>query len=202
MSIRIVCDKQKGTEVEGTLRQIALSEIRDHVGSPPSTRFRKSIRRMGVVQPVLLHETIHETGELRYEIIDGNRRVSAARTARMKSVPAIVLSGLSSEQVAQLTLVLNSYRSANYLTEFWAIKSLGRSKFSSDEIQDLAGLSYSTMEHRDSFARLNREIFVALRNGKITQHNASAVAKLPPSSQEELAQRFREKGRLAKWEID
>lgn len=182
--------------MEGTLQQINLSEVGDTVGAAPSSSLIGSVRSHGVIQPIVIAELPDENGELRLKLIDGNRRVKAARANGLASIPAILFTNADPDSVASLTLVLNGFRTANYLTEFWAIKQLEKLGFHQKDIQTISGQSRSKVNDRASLSGLNREIFVALRNGEIVQSHAISIAKLPKDAQEALAAILRKTGRI------
>lgn len=182
--------------MEGSLQQINLSDIGDTVGAAPTESLVGSIRRNGVVQPVVLAEFPDENGEIRLRLIDGNRRVKAARLSGLISIPAIVLTDVDTKAISQMTLVLNGFRTANYLTEYWAIKQLEKLSVKQTEIQTISGLSNAKVTDRSALSSLNRDLFVALRNGKIFQTHAIAISKLPMDAQSQLLETFRGKGRL------
>ena len=184
------------------LQNVSLSEIGESVGSPPNSRFTNNVRKMGVVQPVLLAETIDAAGEIRYVIIDGNRRIHAARKAKLREIPGVIITDITDVERAQLTLVSNGFRSPNYLTEFWALKTLERSHFSVDDVMKISGMSDSVMATRQRLSHLQRELFIGLRNGKVSQANAITVAKMDRHDQESLAQVFARNRRLLKRDVD
>lgn len=187
--------------MEGSLEQIPLNEIGDAVGTPPSQRLKESVARMGVLQPVMLARKTDDAGEIRLTVIDGNRRIGAARAANMSHVPAIVFEGIEPTTVAETTLATNHFRSSNYLAEFWALKHLERANYAHGDIVAASGMNRSSLELRNTLSGLNRELFVALRNGQINQTDATAVARLDAHQQEELAERFRQNGALKRKDI-
>lgn len=185
-----------------SLKHVSLSEINDTVGSPPNSKFLASVRRMGVVQPVLLTEHTTDAGEIQYSIVDGNRRIRAARKTKLDRVPAVVISHLDAVHAAQLTLIANGFRSPNYLSEFWAIKSLERSRYNSSTIMKISGMSESVMATRNTLRHLRRDLFVALRNGRLPQTYALSISKMEVTDQESLATIYNRTGRLLKRDID
>lgn len=187
--------------MKGSLREIALSELGDTVGTPPSQTLMGSVRRHGVMQPVVVAETPDEEGVIGLRVVDGNRRIAAARSACMKHLPAIVLTDVAQEELSTITLVLNGFRASNYLTEFWAIKQLEREGVNEADISAISGLTRGKVDQRTSLSDLSRELFVALRNGKIYQTHAAEIAKMPPESQAVLADIFRRHGRLTQYDL-
>ena len=187
--------------MEGSLRQIPLSELGDTIGTPPSQRLKDSVKRMGIIQPVILTEQADESGEIHLAIVDGNRRVAAARAAGMEQIPAVVFEGLEPNTIAETTLASNSFRTSNYLAEFWALKQLERNQYQYNDIVAASGMASSTLKLRNSLSGLHRDLFVALRNGQINQTEATAAAKLPRHQQDALAETFRRTGKLTRRDI-
>lgn len=187
--------------MEGSLQQVPLSEIDDTIGTPPSQRLQESVERMGVLQPVMLSRHADDAGEISLNVIDGNRRIGAARAVGLPNVPAIVFENLEPNAVAETTLASNHFRSANYLAEFWALKHLERNQYPNDDIIAASGMARSSIELRYLLSNLNRDLFVALRNGQLNQSNATAIAKLPRHQQDELAKKFRQSGQLNRRDI-
>ncbi|PTA66393.1 chromosome partitioning protein ParB [Deinococcus arcticus] len=68
-------------------------------------RLTDSIRTHGILQPLSVHQTAAG-----YDLISGERRLRAARTAGLTTVPVKVFSGLTERQVQQLSAVENLQR--------------------------------------------------------------------------------------------
>jgi ParB/RepB/Spo0J family partition protein len=187
--------------MEGSLQNVALAELPDTIGAPPSARLVESVERQGIIQPVLVAEHTDEAGEIHLVIIDGNRRVAASRQAGLTYIPAFMLSGLTPEEIAQWTLVANGFRTSNYLTEFGAIRLLEGTNYSPNDIRKISGMAGASIDLRNQLSGLNRELFAALQHGSIGQAEAIAAAKLHRDDQELVAQRFRERGKLTRADI-
>lgn len=187
--------------MESSLQDVALADLGDTIGVSPSTRLRESVKRMGVIQPVLIARQADDDGEIKLVVVDGNRRIAAARAANMTHVPAIVFDDLTQTAVAEATLVTNGFRTANYLAEFWAMKQLERERYSYNDIVSVTGLGSSSIKLRNSLTDLHRDLLVALRNGKIGQTEAAAAGKLSRPLQEQLVDRFRRNGKLTRDDI-
>lgn len=187
--------------MEGSLQNVALAELPDTIGAPPSARLVESVERHGIIQPVLVAEDTDDAGEIHLVIIDGNRRVAASRQAGHTYIPAFVLSGLSAEEIAQWTLVANGFRTSNYLTEFGAIRLLEGTRYTPSDIRKISGMGTSSIDLRNQLSGLNRELFTALQHGSIGQAEAIAAAKLHRDDQELLAERYRERGKLTRADI-
>lgn len=183
-------------------REVDLSEIDETVGPRPAERLVESVRRNGVVVPVILAERVDDDGELRLVIVDGNRRVAAARAAERDSVPGRVLQQVSDPEMANLTLVTNNFRTSNYVTEFWAMNELQRAGVNRQKLADFTGMTPATITTRELLADLDRRIFIGLSEGTIGPTIALAVARLDPDVQRELGDLFARTGRLTKAQVD
>jgi ParB/RepB/Spo0J family partition protein len=188
--------------VEISSRDVPVAEIEQTVGPRPSDRLVESVRRHGVVVPVILREVVSDEGELAYAVVDGNRRVASAREAEVETVPARVLGEASEVDAAQVTLLTNSFRTGNYVTELWALRALERAGIDRRQLPQVTGMSSSTIQTRETLSRLERRLFVGLAEGKIGPTVATAAAKLGPSTQHALGDEFVRTGRLAKAMVD
>lgn len=183
-------------------REVDLSQIDATTGPTPSDRMVESVRRNGVVVPVILDERVNEDGELFFGIVDGNRRIAAARQAEVPAVPARVVRGASEAGMANLTLLTNNFRTSNYVTEFWAMNELQRAGVPRDNLAEATGWTPSTIATREHLAHLERRLFVGLSEGRISPTVALAAAKLDRELQERLGDRFQKTGRLTRRDVD
>lgn len=188
--------------VEIISRDVALSEIEQTVGPRPSDRLVESVRRHGVVVPVILREVVSDEGELAYGIVDGNRRVASAREADLDLVPARVITEATEVDAAQVTLLANTLRAGNYVTELWALRALERSGIDRRKLPAITGMSASTIETRETLSRLERRLFIGVAEGKITPTVALAAARLDPDIQRSLGDAFARTGKLTKAQVD
>ena len=117
---------QNGELLETVVRDISIDEI-DPNASQPRRDFDKealeqladSIREAGVLSPILVVEN-----GMRYRIVAGERRYRAARLAGLETVPCIVRS-MTSEQQMEAALIENLQRQdLNPIEEAAAIRSL------------------------------------------------------------------------------
>ena len=114
------------TEEQGEVQMLRLSQV-DPNRSQPRKKFEEesleeladSIRRFGVLQPIL----VKKTGS-RYEIIAGERRWRASRKAGLREIPAIVRE-YSDQETVELSLIENIQREdLNPIEEARAFKRL------------------------------------------------------------------------------
>lgn len=188
--------------VELISRDVPVTEIEHTVGPRPSDRLVESVRRHGVVVPVILREIVSEEGELAYGIVDGNRRIASAREAEVETVPARVIAEATEADAAQLTLLTNQFRAGNYITELWALRALERAGVDRRQLPELTGMTSSTIQTRETLSRLERRLFIGTAEGRITPTVALAAAKLDPVTQRALGDEYARTGKLTKAMVD
>lgn len=134
-------------------QEVLLALVGKTAGPAPTTKFVRSVRRQGVIVPVILREVVQDDGNITYGIIDGNRRVAAARQVGIAYIPARVLIGVTAEEAARLTLATNSFRSGNLVTELWAIRQLESSGITRKGIVGASALTSTNFRVCDSTLR-------------------------------------------------
>ena len=171
-------------------------------GPKPSRSFVTSVRRFGVVAPMIVREDPDGTVAFRsgrYSLVDGNRRVMAAREACLERVPARVLPAL--DDTAALTLALNGSRSDNPVTEYLAIKSFVARGLTESEISRETGYPAAKIRARLALDGLHDALFAALSEQRITAAVAEAAARIGAESQTRLVTRLAETGRLTAGDV-
>jgi ParB family transcriptional regulator, chromosome partitioning protein len=131
-----------------------------------------SVRVHGVLQPIVVRTKSNNE----YELVAGERRLRAARTAGLTKIPAVVRE-LTNEQSLQVALVENIQREdINAIEAAIAYKRLSEEFGLSQE--DLAfglGKSRSTIANTLRLLGLPKDIKENLRAGKITEGHARAI---------------------------
>jgi len=188
--------------MEREFRQIALEELGETWGPKPAERLVQNIRDNGIIVPVVVAEATDADGQVTFQLIDGNRRVAAARLAGLSAVPAQVIRGFSAAELAQVTLLANSMRATNPVTEWWALDELVQAGSRPDDLAQMTGLSKSTLQNRMTLADLDARIFKGLARGEVPPTVAMAASRLPPEIQERLGERFAETGVLRKRDVE
>jgi len=163
----------------------------------PSRQLVASVRRYGVVTPVILVDT--GDGQSK-QLVDGRRRVLAAKEAGITHVEAVIYSfdredarGFPAEL---LTLTLNELRRPNPVAEAEAIRRLLDRGAPLRDICRATGMSPARVKQRMRLLNLAAPLAQALSQGEITVGTAEAAAKLGPTEQRALADRLAERGKL------
>lgn len=155
------------------------------LGGAPPAALVASIRRDGVLQPVLLVRA-YAGG---YWIAEGRRRIKAARAAQRTSVPAWVADG-DRAFAAALGLVTHATRRDNPAAELDAIERLLALGVDERAIARETGLRLATIRQRLRLLSLHEGLREALRRGALATGAAEQAAKLPPEAQRRLVGRL------------
>jgi ParB/RepB/Spo0J family partition protein len=157
-------------------------------GPDPSAEFVESVKRDGVIEPIVLLRA-----DKKVKVLTGRRRIKAARAAGLAKIPARVFD-LGDEDSAAFQhihiLLLNGMRSDNPITDLEAIESLLLMGAEDKEIAAATGLSVQTIRRRLRLGALHKVLRDALRKGKITIAAAEKAARLPYPTQETLAKTY------------
>ncbi|MDX2132184.1 MAG: ParB/RepB/Spo0J family partition protein [Planctomycetota bacterium] len=138
-------------------------------------RLAESIRRSGVLQPVLVRPRRGADGT-RYELIAGERRWRAAQIAGLSTLPALVRD-LSDEQAAEQALVENVQREdLNPMERAWALRSLSeRFELSHAQLAERVGLERPTVANLIRLTELEPEIATLVSAGTLSAGHARAL---------------------------
>lgn len=147
-----------------TFSQASLEELAD------------SIRRHGLLQPLLVHE--QETGN--YTIIAGERRYRAAQLAGLQKVPVIVRAQNDNDQHLELSLVENIQREdLDPIEEAQAyLKLMEISGATQEHIAEMVGKNRVTVANAIRLLRLPDNIQTAIKQGLLSAGHARALLSI------------------------
>jgi ParB family chromosome partitioning protein len=152
----------------------------------------KSVRRTGILQPVLVTK---EGG--RFRIVAGERRVRAARLAGLSEVPVIVREGVTDRDQLLLALIENlQRRDLTALEEAEAYRHL-RDDFSltQEDVAERVGKDRATVANALRLLKLPAAVRAVLEAGALTAGHARALLALPSAAdQEQLAKEVVRRG--------
>lgn len=128
-----------------------------------------SVKEKGVLQPLL----VRKTGEGKYELIAGERRLRAAKEAGLRFLP-VIIKDFSDKETLEVALIENLQReNLNPLEEAEAYQRLaqefGRTQ---EEIAKVIGKSRSYITNTLRLLSLPEEIKDMLKTGKLTAGHA------------------------------
>lgn len=165
--------------------QLSLAELPgDLPGPEPDRELIESIKRLGLLQPIVV--AVGATSGA-FKVVDGRRRVKAARQAGLTEIPARVYGRDSLLLTSVMTLVANQQRRPNAVAELDAILTLSRAGVDEATIREATGLPVGTIRRRLKLARLNDRLVEGMRVGKISLAVGERVATMPQTAQARLA---------------
>jgi ParB family transcriptional regulator, chromosome partitioning protein len=141
-----------------------------------------SIREHGVIQPVVVTETIDG-----YQLVAGERRVRAAQAAGLERIPAVVRHLADREQL-ELALVENLQREdLDPLETADAYRQLIEEfGFSQDDLAARVGRARSTVANTLRLLDLAPGIQAAVADGRLTEGHGRALGGLPTELQDRV----------------
>ena len=176
------------TEVRIDRVSVSPYQPREHFDEQKMQELVNSIRVHGVLQPIV----VRSKGDGEYELVAGERRLRAASTAGLQSIPAVVRE-LTSEQSLEIALIENIQREdINPMDAAVAYKRLTEEfGLSQEDLAFTLGKSRSAVANTLRLLGLPREVAAKVRAGALSEGHARAVLSLEGhADQLELAQRI------------
>jgi ParB family chromosome partitioning protein len=142
-----------------------------------------SVREHGVLQPILVTETIDG-----YQLVAGERRFRASQMAGLERIPAVIRQLADREQL-ELALVENLQRAdLGPLEEAHAYRSLVTEfEMTHEQIAQRVGRAKSTIANTLRLLDLDPAVQAALSEGRISEGHARAIAGLAIEQQARVA---------------
>ncbi len=177
----------------GGARMIAVDKIRENPNQPrdhfdpESLRdLVESVRRHGVLQPLLVRSRKNH-----FELIAGERRLRAAREAGLSDVPVIVRD-VSDEESLELALVENLQREdLNPVEESEGYRDLmTRFGLTQEQVAQRVGKARASVANALRLLTLNADVLALLSNGRLSTGHAKVLLGVQePERQRLLAMR-------------
>jgi ParB family chromosome partitioning protein len=138
-----------------------------------------SIREHGVLQPILVTETLDG-----YQLVAGERRFRASQQAGLERIPAVIRQLADRDQL-ELALVENLQRAdLGPLEEAHAFQALvAEFAMTHDQIAQRVGRAKSTITNTIRLLDLESTVQEALLDGRLTAGHARAIGGLPTEHQ-------------------
>ncbi|WP_297134183.1 ParB/RepB/Spo0J family partition protein [Terrisporobacter sp.] len=181
------------------IKQIKLSSIRPNKNQPRKEfneeglkALSESIRRVGVLQPIVLKPTNKDN----YMIIAGERRYRASLIAGKEEIPAII-KDIPVKDIMEIALIENLQREdLNAIEEALAYKSLIDSyKVTQEEISEAVGKSRPHIANTIRLLHLQKKVIDMIESGGITPGHGKALLRIENESKQlELANRIVQEG--------
>lgn len=169
--------------------EIAIERIRRNPYQPRQRfeqaeleRLAASIREHGVLQPILVTETLDG-----YQLVAGERRVRAAQLAGLERIPAVVRQLAERDQL-ELALVENLQREdLNPIEEAHAYRQLiDEFGFTQEQLAERVSRARSSVANTLRLLDLEQRVQEAIADGSVTEGHARALGALDAQAQLQL----------------
>lgn len=187
---------QRSTSATGSV-EVPVARIKENPRQPrlrmndlALATLAESIRQHGVIQPILVIETIDG-----YQLVAGQRRVRAARMVGLERIPAIVRQ-LADPQQLELALVENLQREdLDPIEAARAYRQLINDfAFSQEDLAARVGRARSTVANTLRLLDLHQLVQDAIADGLVTEGHARALGGLPLDAQARIVGMVIEEG--------
>lgn len=176
------------------VRDIPIDKIRRNEAQPRRLfdqealeELASSIRQHGVLQPVV----VRDLGEGTFGLIAGERRWRAAQLAQTDTLPARVLDDVDDLRAFELGVLENVNREdMTVIEEASAYQELVNAGRDLGEVAGLFGKTTSYVKWRIDLLALTDELQQLVAQGSVKTNLAWYVAKLSPSSQRRVANKY------------
>jgi ParB family chromosome partitioning protein len=168
---------------ESMVRLVSIESLSPNPDQPRKTfsqasldELAESIRRHGLLQPLLVHE--QEAGK--YIIIAGERRYRAAQIAGLTQVPVIVRAPNDSDRHLELSLVENIQREdLDPIEEAQAyLKLMEISGATQERVAEIVGKNRVTVANAIRLLKLPENIQAAIKQGVLSPGHARALLSI------------------------
>ena len=155
---------------------------RRHMDDAVLEELAASIREHGVLQPVLVTETLDG-----YQLIAGERRVRASRLAGLERIPALVRQLADRDQL-EVALVENVQRAdLDPIEEALAYRQLiDDFGLTQEQVSDRVGKARATIANTLRLLELHPDVQAAIVNGELSEGHGRALAGLAPAGQAQV----------------
>lgn len=171
------------TKEEVRIVEVPISKIRPNPYQPRKVfdqvmleELANSIKEFGVIQPI----NVRAITENSYELIAGERRLRAAKLAKLNTIPAIIVD-VNDKDSAVLALIENLQReNLNYFEEAEGYSNLIEDyNLTQEEIAKQVGKTQSTIANKLRLLKLPEPVIKLLLENHLSERHARALLKLP-----------------------
>ncbi|MBU3144570.1 nucleoid occlusion protein [Clostridium sp. CF012] len=148
---------------------------RKHFNEETIQELSQSIKAYGIIQPL----TVRKSGDIRYELVAGERRLRAAKKIGLQQVPVIIID-ITDKDSAAIALLENLQREdLNFLEEASAYYNLIQDhSYTQEQLAQVIGKKQSTIANKLRLLKLDKQITNSLIENKLTERHARALLKL------------------------
>lgn len=171
------------TQGSSFINEIELSKINPNPDQPrrqfddeAMDELAASIARIGIIQPI----TLRQLDDDNYQIIAGERRYRAAKTAGLSSIPAYIKKVEQDDDVMQMALVENIQREdLNSIEIALAYQNLIQTmSLTQEQLSERVGKKRTTITNYLRLLKLPAEVQMGIKDKKIDMGHARALVTL------------------------
>ncbi len=157
---------------------------RDKFNDETIGELAESIKTHGVIQPIVVRSLKNGI----YEIIAGERRFRAAKTAGLKKVP-VVIKKMDEQESATVAIIENIQReNLTAIEEARAYKNLmDLHELTQEKLASQVGKSQSTIANKIRLLSLSSKVQDAILNRQITERHARELLKIKKDEELQIA---------------
>jgi len=190
-----IADAERRLDLEYPVENLPTNSLLP--GPAPSAAFVKDIKLRGVRSPIVLRDQGN-----RIEVLEGRRRIKAARLAKQTVIPAIIFTGMTDIDAHGWIVASNALRSNNDATDLGAIQKLIAAGYDDDDIRLATGAPKLTVDKVRRLAELTPGLLKAFNQGKITSSVAYSLVKLGKARQVAAETILADKGRVSTVDVE
>ena len=166
----------------GTITEVEVGTVspnpyqpRAHFDETALAELSRSIQQLGIIQPI----TVRKTGNERYELISGERRLKAAKAAGLSTIPAFIREA-DSEAMLEMAIVENVQREQLNPIEvaLGYQRLIDECDLTQEQVATKVGKNRSTVANFLRLLNLPPLIQAGLRDGVLTSGHARALLPL------------------------
>lgn len=163
----------------GSISEIDLENIRvnpfqprTHFNREALEELAKSIKVQGIIQPI----TVRKLAENEYQLISGERRFQASKTAGLKAIPAYVRTA-DDRQMLEMAMIENIQREDLNAIEVALSyqRLLSECDLKQEELGDRVGKNRTTVNNYLRLLKLPPDVQAGLRDKRISMGHARAI---------------------------
>jgi len=142
---------------------------------------RDSLARYGLIAPICVRPSSRQPGK--YEVIDGMWRLEAGRELRLETLPCIIKTGLTDDDVLAMQIQANAVRAdttpVEYARQLRRIIDRSGGTMTFAELARIAGKHPSWVKDRLGLLDLANDMQLMVERGEIPVASAYMLAKIP-----------------------
>lgn len=161
---------------------LAVGDLPEDTTKAP-TWLIEDVRKSGVLQSIL----VADNGDEGYVIVDGRRRLAAAREVGLERIPARVFDGAEiGDNIPELAVSLNSLRAANWVTAYESVSKMAMDGLDIDEIGRRTALTVPTVRALLGISTVHNAILKAMAHGTVRYSVVRMIARCGRETQMRL----------------